>query len=277
MNQKIALVTGASSGIGEVTVQTLLRQQYIVYAAARRLDAMKELEAQGARLVYLDLTDPDSIRQAVSQIQAQTGAIDLLVNNAGYGSYGALEDVSIEEARRQFDVNLFGLADLIKQVLPAMRERRAGRIINVGSIGGRTWSLFGTWYQATKFALEGLSDCLRNELRPFGIQVVLIRPGAIRTEWAKIAADNLLKVSGHGPYGSMARTAAKFYVESDEKQGADPQVIADVIWKAASARRPRSRYTAPAIARVIIGIRWLLPDSLFDRVWGSIFGIPKQA
>lgn len=277
MNQKIALVTGASSGIGKVTVQTLLRQQFVVYAGARRLDAMRDLETQGARLVYLDLTDSDSIRQAVTQIQAQAGVIDVLVNNAGYGAYGALEDVPIEEGRRQFDVNLFGLADLIKQVLPAMRERRSGRIINVGSIGGRTWSLFGTWYQATKFALEGFSDCLRNELRPFGIQVVLIRPGAIRTEWARIAADNLLKVSGNGPYGSMARAAAKFYVDSDEKQGADPQVIADAIWTAASARRPRARYTAPASARLIVGLRWLLPDSLFDPLWGNVFGIPKRA
>lgn len=271
----IALVTGASSGIGRATVLTLLRQRYVVYAAARRTDAMRDLQAAGAHLLYLDLTDADSIARAVETIHTEAGPVDVLVNNAGYGAYGALEDMPLDEARRQFEVNVFGLADLTRRVLPAMRERRSGRIINVGSIGGRTWSLFGTWYQATKFALEGFSDCLRNELRPFGIQVVLIRPGSIKTEWAQLAANNLMAVSGNGPYGAMARAAARFYVETDQRQGADPQVIANAIWQAVSARRPRARYTAPAAARAVIGLRWLLPDSLFDRLWGSFFGIPK--
>lgn len=204
---KLALVTGASSGIGRATVLTLLRHEYRVYAAARRVDVMRDLEAAGARLLYLDLTDTDSISKAIATLEQEAGPLDVLVNNAGYGAYGALEDVPLDNARRQFEVNLFGLADLTRRVLPAMRERRSGRIINIGSIGGRTWSLFGTWYQATKFALEGFSDCLRNELRPFGIQVVLVRPGSIKTEWAQIAADNLVKVSGSGPYGSMAQNA----------------------------------------------------------------------
>ncbi len=270
---KTAIVTGASGGIGRETVRVLLGQGYRVYAAARRLEAMRDLERAGAHLVYLDLLDAQSITDCVAGILSQTGRIDVLVNNAGYGSYGALEDVPLAEARQQFEVNLFGLAQLIKEVLPDMRERRTGRIINVGSIGGKVWSLLGTWYQATKFALEGFSDCLRNELRPFGIHVVLIQPGAIQTEWAGIAVDHLRKVSAEGPYGEMARQAARFYLDTDAKRGAEPRVVARAILEAATAAKPKARYVAPAAAKAAIFLRWLLSDAAFDRLWGRIFGI----
>lgn len=273
---KTAIVTGASSGIGKETVRALLKQHYQVFAAARRLEAMQDLAQEGAQLLYLDLSDSKSITACVSTVLTQTGKVDVLVNNAGYGSYGAMEDVPLEEARQQFEVNLFGLAQMIKEVLPSMREQKAGRIINVGSIGGKVWSFLGSWYQATKFALEGFSDCLRNELRPFGIDVVLIEPGSIKTEWAHIAVAHLQKVSAHGPYREMAEKAAGFYLDTDSKRGAHPQVVAKAIVTAASANRPKARYVAPSSAKMVIFLRWLLPDAAFDRLWASFFGIPSR-
>jgi len=204
-----ALVTGASSGIGEETVKGLLAAGYIVYAGARRVDAMHSLEAAGARVLSLDVTDDASMTAAVDAILRETGRIDVLVNNAGYGSYGALEDVPLDEGRRQFEVNIFGLARLTQLVLPTMRAQRAGRIVNISSIGGKFGQPFGAWYHATKFAVEGLSDSLRMELHPFGIDVVIIQPGATHSEWAKIAHDSLIKYSSDGPYRKAAVAHAK--------------------------------------------------------------------
>jgi len=186
---KTVLITGASSGIGEDAVKGLLAAGHIVYAAARRVDRMQPLADAGARVFSLDVTDDEAMTIAVKTILQEAGHIDVLINNAGYGSYGALEDVPLDEARRQFDVNIFGLARLIQLVLPSMREHRSGRIVNVSSIGGEFGEPFGSWYHATKFALEGLSDSLRMELHPFGIDVVVIQPGAILTEWNSIARD----------------------------------------------------------------------------------------
>ena len=185
---KIAFITGASSGIGEETANSLLVAGYTVYAGARRVDRMQPLAKAGAHLLALDVTDDASLTSAVETILRETGRIDVLVNNAGYGSYGALEDVPLEEARRQFDVNIFGLARLIQLVLPTMRAQRSGRIVNISSVGGKLGEPFGSWYHATKFALEGLSDSLRMELHQFGIGVIVIQPGAIISEWNGIAA-----------------------------------------------------------------------------------------
>jgi short-subunit dehydrogenase len=157
---------------------------------------MKDLESDGIRVLQLDLTDEDSIEACVKSIIEREGRIDILVNNAGYGSYGAIEDVPISEARRQFEVNLFGLARLTQAVLPSMRAKRFGRIVNISSIAGKIYTPFGAWYHATKFALEGFSDCLRLEVEPFGINVVVVVPGGIKTEWGTIAAEHLRKTSG---------------------------------------------------------------------------------
>ena len=179
---KTAFVTGASAGIGEATARALLAAGYRVFAGARRLDRMAGLAAAGATLLKLDLTDDVSIVAAVNTIKNEAGRIDVLVNNAGYGSYGALEDVPLDEARRQFEVNVFGLARLCQLVLPTMRAQKSGKIVNVTSIGGKIWEPLGAWYHATKFAVEGMSDCLRMELAPFGVDVIVIEPGAIKTE-----------------------------------------------------------------------------------------------
>ena len=190
---EVAIVTGASSGIGKTVVRALLAAGHTVYCGARRTEMMRDLESEGAIIARLDLTEAASISQFVNDILDKKTGIDVLVNNAGYGSYGAVEDVPMDEARRQFEVNLFGLAAMTNAVLPTMRQQRSGKIIHVGSIGGKLWSILGGWYQATKFALEGLADCTRNELRPFGIDVILIEPGAIASEWSDIAVENLKK------------------------------------------------------------------------------------
>src|SRR5512139_4283396 len=176
---RVALVTGGSSGIGECTVRELLDAGFVVYAVARRVERMQALSEAGAHVFAMDVTDDDSMVAGVQRIIDEQGRIDVLVNNAGYGSYGAVEDVPIDEARRQFEVNVFGLARLTQLVTPHMRRRESGTIVNISSIGGKIYEPLGSWYHATKFAVEGLSDSLRVELKPHGIDVVIIEPGAI--------------------------------------------------------------------------------------------------
>ena len=267
MTKKIALITGASSGIGEATAQRLLADGYVVYAAARRLERMQALGAMGARLLPLDLTDDASIVAAVDAIQRSEGRLDVLVNNAGYGSYGALEDVPLDEGRRQFEVNVFGLARLIQLSTPMMRAQGSGCIINITSIGGKMHEPMGTWYHATKFAVEGLSDCLRMELAPFGINVVIVEPGAIRTEWTGIAKESLLRQSGHTAYAEQAVAHARLF-ESGEtsKMVSEPDVVAKTISRALRARRPRTRYATGGGAHVILFLRRILSDRAFDRL-----------
>ena len=221
MNQ-VAFVTGASSGIGEATGRRLLAAGYKVFAGARRLDRMSGLASLGATLVPLDLTDDASTVAAVEAIKAQSGRVDVLVNNAGYGSYGALEDVPLDEARRQFEVNVFGLARLCQLVLPMMRAQKSGKIVNITSIGGKIWEPLGSWYHATKFAVEGLSDCLRVEVGRFCIDVIVIEPGAIRTEWAGIAREGLLQVSGAGAYAEQTKRHARLLETAETSKLASP-------------------------------------------------------
>ena len=261
---KTALVTGASSGIGAATALKLRALGYEVYGAARRLDRLDELAAHEVRAVSLDVTDDASMAAAVKQVVEETGRIDVLVNNAGYGSYGALEDVPIDEGRRQFEVNVFGAARMMQLVLPHMRTQGSGTVVNVSSMGGRIYTPFGGWYHGTKFALEAISDCLRIESRPFGINVVIVEPGSIDTEWSGIAAEQLEAASGEGPYAAQARAMVKLLNENRRKS--PPSVIADVIAKAVTARRPRTRYVAGYGARPLITARRLLPDRVFDHL-----------
>jgi NAD(P)-dependent dehydrogenase (short-subunit alcohol dehydrogenase family) len=258
------LVTGASSGIGEAIATKLLGLGYKVYAGARRVEQMEKLEACGARLLKLDLTDDGSITAAVAHILRETGRVDGLVNNAGYGAYGALEEVPLEEARRQVEVNLFGLARLIQLALPAMRAQGSGRIVNISSIGGKIHEPMGAWYHATKFAVEGLSDCLRMELSPFGIDVAVVEPGAIKTEWSRIAREGLLAASGSGPYAEQARLTAGLLAGADRGSGSPPELVARAVAEALSARRPKTRYVVGGGARPLIMLRWLLSDRAFD-------------
>ncbi|MCU1652217.1 MAG: Estradiol 17-beta-dehydrogenase, partial [Pseudonocardia sp.] len=183
---KTVLVTGASSGIGKETAKTLLADGYAVYVAARRVDRMSELEQLGATALAMDITNDEDIVAAVKRITAERGGIDVLINNAGFGMYGAMEDTTLDDARYQFEVNLFGLARLTQLALPYMRDRGAGKIVNISSVGGKIYTPLGAWYHATKHALEGWSDSLRLELKPLGIDVIVIEPGIIRTEFGDV-------------------------------------------------------------------------------------------
>jgi len=194
--KKVVLITGASSGIGKVTAELLAVSGYIVYGAARRVEKMKDLETLGVKTLKMNVTDDASMVSGVEQIIAEQGVVDILINNAGFGFYGTVEDVPIEDAKYQLDVNLFGAARLTQLVLPKMREKGWGKIINISSIAGKFAMPFGGWYHASKFALEGLSDSLRNEVRDFGIDVILIEPGGIKSEWADISTENLMKNAG---------------------------------------------------------------------------------
>ena len=265
VGNKVAMVTGASSGIGEATVHRLLAEGYAVYAGARRVERMRPLREAGAVPLALDVTDDASMVAAIDAIRNGPGRLDVLVNNAGYGSYGALEDVPMAEARRQCEVNLFGLARLIQLATPMMRAQASGAIVNITSIGGKMHEPLGSWYHATKFAVEGLSDCLRMELAPFGIHVIVIEPGAIKTEWTGIAHQSLLQRSGDTAYREQARMHARMFEAADKSDMASPpQVVAQTIAKALRARRPRTRYATGGGAGMILALRSLLSDRGFD-------------
>ncbi len=276
MTDKVAIVTGASSGIGAATARALHGAGYVVYAAARRTERMADLDAAGIRTMAMDVTVEESMTSGVERALREAGRIDVLVNNAGYGSYGSLEDVPLSEARRQFEVNVFGAARLAQLVLPTMRAQGSGRIVNISSIGGKMYEPLGDWYHATKFALEGLSDSLRVELRPFGIDVVVVEPGAIRTEWGRIAADNLLERSAAGPYAKQAAAVAGVLSVYERRPGlvSPPEVVARVVLAAAGARRPKTRYVAGRGAKVVLFARWALPDRGFDRLLQIAYRLP---
>ncbi|TNB76636.1 oxidoreductase [Arthrobacter sp. BB-1] len=277
MTTKTALVTGASSGIGEAAALKLQALGFTVYGAARRADRLQELAAEGIRPLAMDVTDEASMSAGVEEIVAGTGRIDVLVNNAGYGSYGALEDVPIDEGRRQFEVNVFGAIRLAQLVLPHMRAQRSGIVVNITSMGGKIYTPLGGWYHGTKFALEALSDCLRLEVKPFGIDVVVIEPGSIATEWGCIAADNLEETSGHGPYAAQAKAVAKtLRAEASGNRNSPPSVVADAIGKAVTASTPKTRYAMGFGAKPLITARHLLGDRQFDALISRAIGLPRN-
>lgn len=267
-----ALVTGGSSGIGKAIAQRLLADGHTVYVAARRLEKMSDLQAAGAHPLRMDITNPADIEVVVAQIEAEAGAVDILVNNAGFGMYGAVEDTTLDDARYQFEVNVFGLAGLTKRVLPGMRAKGAGRIINISSMGGKIYTPLGAWYHATKHALEGWSDCLRLELADHGIDVVVIEPGAIQTEFGDVMVGPMLERSGEGPYAALAQKVAKATTEAYEKGGASPpEVIAKLVAKAITAKRPKTRYVGGKYAKPMIGLRKWFGDRAFDKAVMSQF------
>lgn len=264
-SNKVALITGASSGMGKDFSLRLLDEGYIVYGVARRIERMSDIEGAGGHIMKLDITDDSSIVATVDQIIKEQGRIDVLINNAGYGSYGAIEDVPIEEAKRQFEVNIFGLARLTQLVLPHMRKNNFGKIINISSIGGKLHGPLGGWYHATKFALEGLSDCLRFETKQFGIDVIVIEPGGVESEWGDIALNAAMERSGSTAYSETAKGFKKI-METFEKQ-APPKVITDLVMKALRAKKPKTRYSAGTAAKPMLFMRKILSDRMFDNLF----------
>lgn len=264
-HRKVALVTGASSGIGNAIARSLYRNGVTVYAGARRVDRMNDLDDLGITTLALDVTDADSVDAVVDRIVTETGRIDILVNNAGFGLLGAVEDVPLKQALGQFDVNLFGAARLIKSVLPMMRQQHSGRILNITSVDGQVAQPMAGWYVASKFALEGLSDALRYELRPHGIHVAIIEPGSIRSEWADIAMTHLQATSGTGPYAKSTAQAVAI-LKAVKHYASEPQVIARLADRAALARRPKTRYHAGAGSQILLARRFL-SDKALDRLW----------
>lgn len=262
--EKVVLITGASSGMGFSGAQQLIDAGFIVYATSETLEGMEPLEDSGAKIRLLDVTDEATMRTCVDEIIDSEGRVDVLINNAGYGSYGALEDVELSEARRQFEVNVFGLARLTQLVLPHMRARRSGLIVNISSVGGVTSEPHGAWYHATKFAVEGLSDCLRQEVSQFGIRVVVVRPGAVRSNWSPIARQHLLNTSGDTAYGDLVCKHASFLAGID-KGASEPSVIGKAMVEICEAPKPKTRYARGKSARTALVLRRAMSDRMHDR------------
>ena len=267
IKQKVALVTGASSGMGKDFAKALLKEGMVVYTAARRVEKMDDLKQLGAIPLKMDVTNEDEVKAAVEIIEKDHGGVDILLNNAGFGLYGAVEDVSIDDARYQFEVNLFGLARLTQLVLPSMRKKGAGTIINTSSMGGKIYTPLGAWYHATKHAVEGWSDCLRIELKQFGIDVVVIEPGIIRTEFGAVLLDPLLERSKGSAYEPMVQKMVNATKQSYESGGgSDPSVITDLIIKAVRAKKPKTRYMAGQYAKLMVFVRKWFGDRAFDNM-----------
>ena len=280
---KVVLVTGCSSGIGKATALRLARDGYVVYATARRVSSLGELEAAGCRTLALDVTDEASMVAAVRHIEAEHGSVGALVNNAGYSQSGAVESVPLEAVRAQFETNVFGLLRLTQLVLPAMRKAGGGRVLNVSSMGGTLVFPGGGVYHASKYAVEALSDALRFELRGFGVDVVLIQPGIIKTGFAEA-------VSGHmggnklddGPYKAFNAAVLQATVDVYEKGplaklGGVPEDVAGVISKALAARRPRARYPVTMSASMLMTQRQLSPDWAWDLFLSTSFPQPQAS
>lgn len=263
--KKVVLITGASSGMGRETAIRLCKQGYTVYAVARRINKMKDLEPLGIKTAFMDVTDSDSIHAVVDSVLKAEGRIDILINNAGYGLYGAFEEVSIQEARKQLEVNLIGLAGITQVIIPYMRKQKSGKIINISSVGGKMVGPFGAWYHVSKFGVEALSDALRLELKPFGIDVIVIQPGGIQSEWSGIAMNNL-KSTAHNSVYESAITKVLSSNEELEKRYSKPAVIANLIFKAIQSKKPKTRYSGGYMAGFILFLRRVVPDRIIDKM-----------
>jgi NAD(P)-dependent dehydrogenase (short-subunit alcohol dehydrogenase family) len=270
------LITGCSTGIGRATAERLARSGMTVYATARRPETIADLEEAGCRTLALDVNVEESMRSAVAAVEEAEGSVGALVNNAGYSQSGAVESVPLDEVRRQFETNVFGLLRMCQLVLPGMRRAGQGRIVNISSMGGRLVFPGGGIYHATKYAVEALSDAMRFEVRGFGVHVSIIEPGLIKTEFGETAAGSIAE--GAGPYGkfnsAVSETTRNAYEGPMSKLGSGPDAVAKAIERAITASRPRSRYPVTASARLFMAQRRLLPDRAWDAVVGTSFPRP---
>jgi NADP-dependent 3-hydroxy acid dehydrogenase YdfG len=277
---KAVLITGCSSGIGRATAEQLAQAGWKVYATARRPETLTELRESGCQTLALDVTDEVSMQAAVDAVTEAEGAVGVLINNAGYSQSGAVEAVPIDQARRQFETNVFGLVRMCQLVLPGMRAQRWGKIVNLSSMGGRLTFPGGGLYHATKYAVEALSDAMRFEVRGFGVDVILVEPGLIVTNFGETAAGSVQTAEEDGAYGEFNRKVAKLTEEAYKgpmaKLGAGPEAVAKTITRALESRRPKARYPVTASARLMIGQRRLTPDRVWDMIMRTQFPTPGR-
>jgi NAD(P)-dependent dehydrogenase (short-subunit alcohol dehydrogenase family) len=275
---RAVLITGCSSGIGWATAERLARRGWAVYATARNVEAIAPLDESGCRLLPLDVTDEDSMQSAVEEVERIEGSVGVLINNAGYSQSGAVEEVPMEKVRRQFETNIFGLVRMCQLVLPGMRGQGFGRIVNLSSMGGRLTFPGGGFYHASKHAVEAISDALRFEVRGFGVDVVIVEPGLIRTCFAQTAVGSMGE-AGDGPYAGFEAGVARTTRENYESGllaalGGGPEAVAAAIERAISDPRPRARYTVTPSAKLLISARRLLPDRAWDGLVGLFYPRP---
>lgn len=271
MKKKVILITGASSGIGKQTALDLLATGYTVYGGARRVDAMSEITAAGGQALSLDVTDDASMQAAVAKVLEAEGRIDVLVNNAGYGLYGAVEDIPMDAVRQQIDTNIIGLPCMTQLVLPGMREQGSGRIINISSIGGTIHTPLGAYYHGTKFFVEGFTNTMRLEVEDRGIFMVVVAPGIIDTGFGDVLGEGITRHSGTGPYADMVKkmiSAAQS--PSAALKGSHPKVISDAIRRGIEDAKPRTIYRAGKFGYVLPLLRRILPHRMFDRAMKSM-------
>lgn len=273
------LITGCSSGIGAATAADLVARGHTVYATARRPETLQALADMGCRTLALDVTDEGSMAAAVAAVEDEEGSVGVLVNNAGYSQSGAIESIPLDNIRRQFETNVFGLIRMCQLVLPGMREAGAGRIVNIGSMGGKLTFPGGGIYHATKYAVEAISDAMRFEVQGFGVQVVLIEPGLITTEFAHAAVESTGDLSD-GPYAEFNARVGRVTAEIYESRlagivGGGPEAVAEVVRRAIEAKRPKTRYTVTPSATLGILQRQLTPDRLWDMMMRAQFPVPK--
>lgn len=268
MKKLVILVTGASSGIGYEAARMLAEKGHTVYGAARRTERMEPLRQYGVTPVALDVTSDDSAREAVEYIMQKEGRIDVLVNNAGYGEMGPMETTCLDNAQRQLDVNVIGLARMTQLVLPHMRNQHSGRIVNVASIAGHVTFCFAGWYNASKYAVEALSDATRMEVKRYGIDVAIVEPGGVYSDWGRIAAQQLRKASDNTVYEGEAGRMANVF---DLMYGRDPynlmtsaEKAAKHVCKAATSRHPKTRYAFGIGNASIRFLHTILPARWFD-------------
>jgi short-subunit dehydrogenase len=264
--KKVILITGASSGIGKDTALSLIKEGYVVYGVARRLEMMQDIIQAGGYAFKMDILKERNIDDVVNQILKEQNRIDILINNAGYGLWGAVETISIDEAKRQFDVNIFGLAYLTKKIIPIMRKQKSGKIINMSSMGGKVYTPFGAWYHATKYALEGWSDCLRIELKSFGVDVILIEPGVIKTEFQDVMMDSTVERSIGTPYEKKLKALEKATQEMYARGiGSPPSTITKLIIKAINSNNPKRRYVGGLFAKPMLFIKKWFGDKMYEK------------
>ena len=269
--QKVVLITGTAHGIGKSTAKYLIDKGHIVYGGDILVEENLYLNDIGGVALEMDVTKQDHVENAINQIIAEQGRIDVLVNNAGIAVGSAIEDVSMEDALYQFEVNLFGIGRTVKATLPHMRAQGSGTIINISSVLGKAYNPLYGWYVSSKHALEGWSDVLRLEVEQFGIDVVIIEPGMIRTNIGNASAKYFEKYSKNSEYGN-------FYGSPDDTEEnsfndySDPIVIAKVIDKAIDAENPKTRYSAGAYSWILLTMRSILPDKWFDKLIVKVTG-----